>query len=252
MSQSNLHDAEQQQFVDPNGSYKFNYTPPDDLGGMKYVVAQLCTDVSGSTFDFTANLKTLAQNVVRGLQLSPVADMVLLRHVEFSSDFKEIHGFVPVTSLKPDNFKEPVANGGTRLYDVTLEGLTVLQNYSQTLVDQDFEAVPVLFVITDGEDSPLDDRVLKQIAAKKHEMLVSEQFSDVITVLLGIGSPSNNRLKKYMEDFKKSGNFNHLEYVTDASPEKLGKLVGLIVSTSVSASQSVRPASSQATGTTII
>jgi len=235
--------------LDPSttrSKFGFTHVPLDSLTGTQYVLVRLSYDTSGSTSGFTAQTLKLIRTVVEGLRLNPATlDTVLLSICEFNSSLSEVHGFVPVRSIDPAHYQEPVAGGCTVLYDSMLSSWEALATLGKDMVQQDFDVALVNIHITDGID--VGSRYLPRNSADlKATLIRQEQYSTVTSVLLGI-NVEDAEVKRFLSDLKSTGAFDHYESVDDASPESISKLVGIIVSTSVSASQSFGQTNAQTT-----
>ena len=219
------------------GGYGFTHANPDTLQGVNYTVVNVGIDHSGSTHGFSGDLLKLQRTVVEALQKSPAQDSLLLRQVKFNHTLKEIHGFVPVLGIDASQYPALTPEGGTALYDASVEGMETINAYAKVLDDSSFMVNGLLFILTDGLEYGSRNKA-KHVAEAKAKILADEHVTGITTILLGI-NVGDAQVDAALTKFKTEGSFDHYEKVEDVTPASLAKLIGLIVSTSVSASQSI-------------
>lgn len=217
--------------------YGFTHANPDTLQGVCYTIVGVAIDISGSTSGFSGDLLKLQKTVVEALQKGPAQDSILLRQVKFNHDLQEIHGFVPVLGIDASQYPSLNSSGGTALYDASVEGLETVNAYAKVLDDASFTVNALQFIITDGLDYGSRKKA-KDVAAAKAKLLADEHVTGITTILLGINVTSPE-VDYALTQFKTEGNFDHYFSVTDVTPASLAKVANLVVSTSVSASQSI-------------
>lgn len=217
--------------------YSFSHVGLDRLQSPSYVVVNFCRDISGSTRRYSRDLEEMIKEAVRKLKKSPVQDTILFRVVDFNGSFHEVHGFTPIPSINEDQYPSIDSDGSTRLYDVCVEGLESLGSIGSTLHDQDYDTTLILVVGTDGEDvgSTKSPQAIKQL---KENLLASEKYQQIITILAGVGI-TEPRVKKNLEALNKDGGFDHFKLWDAATPDVFNGIVDIVVSVSVSASQSL-------------
>ena len=220
-----------------SSGYGFTHANPDTLQGVCYTIVGVAIDISGSTAGFSGDLLKLQKTVVEALQKGPAQDSILIRQVKFNHDLKEIHGFVPVLGIDASQYPYLNSSGGTALYDASVEGMETVNAYAKVLDEASFTVNAIQFILTDGLDYGSRKKA-KDMAAAKAKVQADEHVTGITTILLGINVTSSE-VEQALTKFKAEGNFDHYFSVTDATPASLAKVANLVVSTSVSASQSI-------------
>ena len=226
----------------------FQYTNVsiDKLGATEYTIVQMVSDQSGSVSAFKAALEGMLVTSVDACKKSPRAENLLYRTTAFNSKFggqscvDEIHGFSLLSSLDPAQFKDCLSpNGGTPLYDATMEAVDALYDYGKKLYKQKFLCNAILFILTDGEENastavsnPADIKVA--IERVRSEGIV-ESFR---TILIGVND-ADQRLKDYLENFRRDAGLDEYVSIGDASAGKLAKLTQFVSQSVSSQSQAL-------------
>lgn len=182
-------------------NFKFSATRIEQLGAAEYTLATVAVDVTGSTQPFADELRKCLITAVDACKKSPRSMNLLLRVILFSDSLtggiEEIHGFKPLGEIDPNAYPQFNPYGGTNLYDAAFSALGATNAYAEKLMDQDFLANGIVFVITDGDDN----RSSATVSTVKDEMLratKAEKIESLIGILIGINSHNfGPELKKF-------------------------------------------------------
>ncbi len=217
------------------GSYNFSAIRPEELGSTEYTLVTIVVDITGSVMDFADELLNAVKTAVKSCQKSPRAENLLVRLVTFNTGIYEVHGFVPLNTLNPDDYKQLQCGGLTALYDAAYESVGATLGYSKKLISQDFDVNGIVFVITDGLDNQ-SSMTPAMISSLVETALTGEEIESLITVLVGINASA---FKRELEDFKDLANMTQYIDVGEATDQKLAKLAAFVSRSISSQSQSL-------------
>jgi len=214
-----------------SGSFTFSYVAPEHLQELSYTVVTIALDVSTSVDSYSNELLSCIQNIIRTCRRSPKAENILIRVVYFSSSLKEAHGFKLLKDINEDSDYTIDCSGITALYNTFFENINAAVNYSNILVQQDFDVNIVNFVVTDGGDnaSTVEPSDIKDLIETVNK---SEEFDSVTNVLVGIGT-DNPSLEQTLRNFQQAAGISQFVPIGNATPADLAKL-GIILSKSIS------------------
>ncbi|MDH5639396.1 MAG: hypothetical protein OEZ04_12995 [Nitrospinota bacterium] len=226
------------------GGYVFSSVRPDDLGATEYTLATILVDTSSSVQIFEKELLDTLKAAVGACKKSPRAENLLVRLVSFSSDIREIHGFLPLSSIDMNNYSLGVVGGMTKLIDATQTGVEATLTFAKALVDLDFDVNGIVFVITDGQDNSsiysVGD-VRRTIAAA----MKNEEMESIRTVLVGVNDVA---CKDYLEHFKRETGIDQVISVGNVTEGSLAKLARFVSQSISSQSQSLGSGSPSGSG----
>ena len=215
------------------GTYGFSGTRIDRLTATEYTLVAIAVDRSGSVDGFEGALNDCLGEILKACRRSPRADNLMLRTLTFDDQIEEAHGFKPLGEIPLDAYRGAVApRGATALYDATVNALDSVLAYGKTLIESDFAANGIVFVLTDG----LDNRSMATPATVKHkldEARRGEKLESVLTVLVGV-NVLDPEAQRALETFAKEAGFTQYVDVGAATDKTLAKLAQF-VSRSVSA-----------------
>lgn len=218
------------------GTFQFSAVRPENLGATEYTLVTVVVDRTGSIDGFEADLLKMVQSIVKACNKSPRADNLMMRLVTFNETVEEEHGFKPLNTIQPGDYKGFVPEGMTALYDATFSSVAATIQYAQTLVDQDFDVNGAVYIITDGADnrSTTSPATIK----KQLKKVVTDEtgIESLITVLIGINAAD---CKIYLDGFKKEANLTQFVDVGNATPQKLAKLAAFVSKSISSQSQAL-------------
>ena len=207
-------------------------------GADEYTLAVIEIDCSGSVMPFKADLEAAVGKVIDACRKSPSVEKILVRVTKFDDGLEEIHGFVPLFDVKPEDYKDAIDPGGmTALHDATLDSIESIQSYSKQLNEKEFSSNAIVFIITDGCENASKIANPDKIAKAITQCHQDEILESVKIVLIGIGSESI--VESYLKDFKDQVGIDQFVWVGEATPGKLAKLAEFISKSVSSTSQSL-------------
>lgn len=218
-------------------NYGFSAVKLDQLGATEYSLATIVVDRSSSLYGFERDLESMLIAAVNSCQKSPRSENMMIRVVSFNQDETEIHGFKLLDSINTDDYKNVIKTSGTTiLFDTTYRAIEASKDYGKMLIDQDYMANAIVFVITDGMDnmSKFAPRQISDLieSARKDEVL------DSVAVVL-VGMNSDKSVQMYLDKFKSEAKLDEYIEIGDVTPAKLAKLAGYISKSTSSTSQAL-------------
>lgn len=213
-------------------NYGFSAVGVDDLGASEYTIVDLVIDVSSSVIDFRQEIEDCLKTIVKTCRHSPRADNLMLRVVTFNQNVSEVHGYKPLNEINVDDYTGVIQPSGmTSLYDAAHNAIAALTQYGKDLVDQDFEANGIVFVITDGADNR-STQTANGVGKALGDAVRSEALESVRSVLVGVDGGYG--VAQYLQGFQKDAGFDQYVGIGDATESSLAKLADF-VSRSISA-----------------
>lgn len=212
--------------------YGFSAERLDNLGATEYTLATVVVDTSSSVGPYRAEIEGCVKEVLKACRLSPRADNLMMRVVEFNDSVREVNGFTLLEKLKEDDYSGAFNPcGSTALIDSTYNAIEATAQYGRQLFDQDYTVNAIVVVITDGEDnrSSLAATMIRDQVAQIQR---SETLESVRTILVGLNP--GGQLNTYLSNFKNDAAFDQYEAVQNADAKSLAKLADFI-SRSISA-----------------
>jgi hypothetical protein len=225
----------------------FDYTnvSVDKLGASEYTITHIVVDQTGSVQGFKTELENMLAMSLEACQKSPRALNLIARSTAFSSCFgrknvEEIHGFAPLASIDTTKFAGTISpDGGTPLYDATIEAIGALYDYSQQLYAKQILSNAILFVITDGDDNSSDPKnTPKAIKAMIEKIRREEKLESIRTILIGVND-TDTYMKGKLQQFKDEAGLDEYVSVGDATKGKLAKLAQFVSRSTSSTSQAL-------------
>ena len=222
-----------QSFQIPGGNYGFTGLQVGDPNmSMEQTLYTLTVDESGSTVGFRDKMSLAIQAVVKSLSHSPRADNLMYRHVQFSSDIKEFHGFKPLRQCNVGDYANVFGSAGcTILYDAVIEAASATNVYAENLAKERYLANAINVVITDGCDYG-SSQGINDVKRAFDKLLTDESLESLITILIGVNIQSPE-VKQKLDEFQQEAGFTQFIIVEDATEKTLAKL-GDFISKSVS------------------
>lgn len=229
------------------GHFGFSAAKIENLGASEYTIVTVLIDKSGSTQPFQKEMEGALKEIIKACKYSPRADNLLIRVCIFDTIFYEVHGFQLLEKINLDDYNDILRGGGTTtLFDSSVNVIEATGNYGKTLLDADFTANGIVFIITDGCDygSTLTTTSVKDALSKA---MSTECLESLLTILIGVNI-QNGSVASQLDKFQKESNLNKFVKMEDANPKTLAKLAEF-VSKSIS-SQSQKVGSGQAASLT--
>jgi uncharacterized protein YegL len=221
-------------------NFSFSGARIDNLGATEYTLVTIAVDETGSVYGFEKDLREAILVAVDACKRSPRSDNLLLRVVTFSTSsgadgVREIHGFKPLVDISDSDYPDLDPGGMTPLYDATFSSVGALVQYGQELMDNDFLANGIVFVITDGGDNA--SSTSPQMVRDEIEKVVRDEvLESLATVLIGINAVE---YKRELEYFAQEAGLDQYIDVGDVTKAKLAKLANFISQSISSQSQAL-------------
>ena len=219
-------------------AFQFSATRIEHLGATEYTLVTVAVDVTGSVQDFADELRKCLVTAVESCKKSPRSNNLLLRVLLFSSSLKngleEIHGFKPLAEIDPQKYPTFDPYGMTPLYDAAFSSVGATNAYAKKLMDQDFLANGIVFVITDGDDN-VSSSTMRMVKNEMERGAKGEEIESLIGVLVAINAA---QFKAKLESFANTTGMKYID-AGEATKGKLAKLAEFVSSSVSSQSQSL-------------
>lgn len=225
-------------------AFQFSATRIEHLGATEYTLVTVVVDWTGSVQDFVTELLKCLTTAVDSCKKSPRSNNLLLRVLFFSTSvgnggLLEMHGFKPLGEIDPQLYQAMAADdkrpgGMTNLYDAAFSGVGATNAYAKKLMDQDFLANGIVFVITDGDDNA-SSVTMRMVKDEMDRGAKSEDIESLIGVLIGVNAQA------YAPQLKKFADNSGLKFIDagEATKGKLAKLAEFVSQSVSSQSQSL-------------
>lgn len=218
----------------------FQFSPVNltTLGATEYTLVGIAADRSGSVHAFSREEERALKEIISACLKSPRADNLLIRMTRFDHHLEEVHGFKQLVDCNPNDYDGVLdARGSTALFDATVNAIEAAAKQGKMLIDEDFSANAIIFVITDGDDNiskstPLE--VKKAIA----RAMQSECLESIVTILIGV-NVQDPGLSRILTDFSKTAGFTQYVELGNATADTLAKLAAFVSRSISSQSQSL-------------
>lgn len=221
------------------GNFTFTAARIANLGATEYTLVDIEVDMSSSVSPFITEIRDMVGTAIESCRKSPRSDNLLIRVAAFSSRFQhgtsEVHGYIPLSEIKPDAYQALTAGGSTPLNDACFTGIGAMNAYGKMLADQDFLANGITFIITDGEEnaSTATTAMVKQEAEKA---MKAETLESHISILIGVNAAGS---ASYLANFKNEAGITQFIDAGHATKGKLAKLAAFVSQSVSSTSQSL-------------
>lgn len=214
-------------------NFQFSAIEVDRLGASEYTLVTLVIDMSGSVHRFENELTQAISSVLETCKMSPHSENLMFRLVSFNENVREEHGFIPLSNLDEDSYKNVVApRGMTALYDGTLNAISSTAQYGNTLYQEDFDTNGIIFIMTDGMDNQSSNNV-SDVAKALKNFDREESVESLKTLLIGVNT-DDDYVRQYLEDFKNDAGIDQYIDIKHATSQSLAKMADFI-SKSISA-----------------
>lgn len=226
----------------PQGNYKFSAVKIANLTGTnEYTQVAIVFDESGSTNKFSKEMEECLKAVVTDLYKSPRCDNLLVTDVHFGSAPREVHGYKLLKDINVDDYDGSYQPGGqTTLYDTVTGVAKAMNQYAQTLRNQDYDVNGIIIVMTDGQDfgSKLTQKYVREAF---EECVKGEALESLVTILIGVNLHTEDaeikQFEAYLENFTKEAAFSQYISIKDVKKNTIAKLANFISRSTTSQSQ---------------
>lgn len=224
--------------IDGTG-YGFSAKRIDDLGASEYTLVGIATDASGSVSGFQHQMDDCLKAIVLACRRSPRADNLMLRLTTFDTRISEVHGFKPLSECNPDDYDKTVIPGSaTALYDAAVNMVESVSRYGKDLIDQDFEANGIIFVITDGMENA-SKLTVTSLKDALDNAVRGEHLESLVSILVGVNTDVSSGLNQYLDDLRQQAGFTQYVAVDKADEKTLAKLASFVSRSISSQSQAL-------------
>lgn len=224
-------------------NFKFTGARIEELDATEYTLVTIAVDETGSVAGFADELR---RTLIAAVDASRQAvrrvgkeENVLVRVIAFSSQHpngvREMHGFKPISEIDTAAYPSLMPGGLTPLCDACYSSLGAMNTYAQGLVDNDFGANAILFVITDGGENA-SVATMRMVKNEAEKAVQGEVLESMISVLIGVNAGlANTELAMFQQD---AGLTNYID-AGDASDRTLAKLAQFVSRSVSSQSQAL-------------
>ncbi|MDM8515881.1 hypothetical protein QUF76_06745 [Desulfobacterales bacterium HSG16] len=212
------------------GTFQFSGVRPEHLGSAEYTLITIVVDETGSVVKFAEDLLKSVRSIIEACHKHPRSENLMVRLISFNNKVTEIHGFMPLSTIDPKNYKPFKPNGMTALYDACYSAVGATLEYSKELIRQGFCANAGVYIITDGIDN-VSGITPKAIAEKIDNARVDGVLESMLTVLMGLKDPggvNGDSTEKILKKFRKKAELDQYVDAGRATPEKLAKLAAFV------------------------
>jgi hypothetical protein len=210
-------------------------------GATEYTLVTLVVDTTSSVIAFADELLKCVKKIVHACKKNPRAENLLLRLLTFNSKLTEVHGFKPLSSINPEDYKPFKPSGMTALYDAAYSGISATVEMAKQLSIQDFSVNGCVYIITDGMDNS-SKVTAKTIAKKVQETLKEEEIDSLITILVELinsNDPYAQSVRGALTTFEVQAQLSQFIDAGDATPQKLARLAYFVSQSISSQSQAL-------------
>lgn len=223
--------SEVQSFLIPGGNYGYTATKIENLTSFENTIAVGLLDESGSTTSFAKEMELCVKEIVKALRHSPRADNLIYRHCHFGTNFREHHGYLPLSQINENDYDGCYHPGGqTTLYDSCERTIVETVHYAEQQAAQKYLCNGIIYVITDGQDygSTLSVKDVHKALAKA---IACEGMESLITILIGVNPEPS--IQQSLQEFANKAGFTQYVAIDQANEKTLAKL-GNFISQSIS------------------
>lgn len=218
--------------------FQFSTVPIDEnLTDTEYMVGEIVVDVSGSMGGHERKLEKMLADITSMNKKLPTANKIMQRVSLFSSGLKELHGTRLVSNISDSEYNGKIRTGGlTALNDAALYALESSEKFCRDLMDNDYDASAVIFVLTDGGENDSRKATRDAIEGKIASIRKNEEsMTSLTTCLIGF----NSSCAHILDQWKKDAGFDVFIDMKDVTPSSLGKACNLISQSFSSASKQI-------------
>lgn len=229
---------------------RFSGVSIDQLGATEYTLASMVVDVSSSVCGFKTELEKCLKTIAGSCKSSPRTDNLMLRLLSFNESVSEVHGFRLLSDIKSNEYDNSLSPcGSTALFDGVMNAIEATGEYGKLLVEQEFQANGVIYIVTDGCDNA-STATPNSIKRALERISKEEKLQSLAVILIMVGY-ADAGVASALDSFKSKANITQFVDMTElfakASPEKaLAKLAGYISKSISSTSQALASGTSSA------
>jgi hypothetical protein len=217
----------------PSGGYQFSHESLENLGSSEYTLVTVALDISGSTHSFHEDVKECMKSILRSCRMSPRADSIMMRVVEFNHTIKEIHGYVQLANLDESIYDSGYHAGGTTdLFGAMLNTQEAAFAYGDQLTQSDYSVNAINIVVTDGYDTE-NNASPEMIKRSTEQAFTSEKLESILSILVGLNEGHE------LKDVASRAGINQFIPIQSVDDKAFAKLAQFISSSIDSQSQAL-------------
>lgn len=221
-----------------NSSFGFSAIDINALQATEYTLVGLTVDCSGSVTPFARDEERAIQAIIAACRRSPRADNLMLRFTRFDQNLTEVHGFKLLQDCNPADYNNVIPPGGTTaLYDASVDCVDAVARYGRDLIQNDFSANGIIFVITDGANNA-GKMAVNDVKKSIARVVPSEALESLVTILIGVNVTDPN-MAKLLADYARDAGFTQFVSIGEADEKKLARLAAFVSRSISSQSQAL-------------
>ncbi|HRE47569.1 MAG TPA: vWA domain-containing protein [Aggregatilineales bacterium] len=125
----------------------------DDLNTDDVTLLAVLLDESGSMDSVRNDVIDAFNQMMRALHDSKAKDSILVSAWKFANSPSLLFNYTPIDNVKDLTAQDYTPNGGTALYDATMDSFTGIVGYGQDLRNNGIRTRCIVVVVTDGGDN---------------------------------------------------------------------------------------------------
>lgn len=226
-----------QSFAIPGTGFNYTGANINTLQSFENTIALGLLDESGSTTGFAKQMEAAVQEIIKSLRHSPRADNLIYRHCHFGTNFREVHGFLPLSQINEAMYDGCYRPGGqTTLYDSARRVILEMLDYGQQQAAQRYTCNGLIYILTDGQDYGSTYGV-NNVKEALIQATSSEDLESLVTILIGVNDSPN--IQKDLADFAQNAGFTRYVPMKDATEKSLAQLANFVSHSISSQSQAL-------------
>lgn len=215
-------------FALPGSGYGYTGAAIDALPSNENTIAFGLFDESGSTRSFARQMELCVQEFVRSLRHS--ADKIIYRHCHFDTEFREIHGYKPLSECLETDYDGIWAGGGqTALFKSEDNVLAATLDYAEKQAAKKYIVNAFGYFMSDGQNylpgqpnAPTQDDVRMRNA----RCIASESLESINTIMIGVNADAG--IRRELEAHSNYVGFTQFIPIEKADEKTLAKIMGFI------------------------
>lgn len=211
----------------------------EEVGAPEYTLCTVAVDVSLSVQPFMADIEKALSATIESWRRHPRKDYLMVRVIQFGSNVNEVHGWKLLVDCQPGDYEGVLKTDGmTALYRAVCDGVCVMSDYAQKLVDRDFSCNAITVVLTDGADNRSGGVRASDVKTFIDAARTSEATESHLGILVGV-NVQEPEVQRFLRAFEAEAGFDQYVELADAEPATLEKLGNFMTSSVAAQSQAL-------------
>ncbi len=207
-------------FSIPGTSYGYSGAPVPQLLSSDNTIAMGLIDESGSTHSYARQMEACIKEIIMALRGCNRADNLIYRQCHFSTNYREHHGFTPLSQINIDQYDGCYCPGGqTTLYDSSIRAINEIVDYGEKQTKLHYNCNAILFVISDGRDCGSTHHK-KNVKEALEQAIAGEKLESFLTYLIGVNDDPD--IQRDLEKLQKDIGFSMYYPLTKTDKKSLG------------------------------